>query len=272
MTSEHLVERLGSATLKSCCAQLYELPITRVLLGTSFHPGGLALTHRLANATVVGRTRRVLDVASGTGDSALELARHFGCHVTGVDLSGANVARAAERARAEGLAERCQFVVGDAESLPFDAGTFDVVLCECALCTFPDMPAALSEMRRVLVPRGRVGLSDIVVEHPPPPTLATVLGNELCIAGARTRAGYERALDDAGFATIRHRDVSRVLIDMVDRVEGRLGKARVMAEAGQLSLPDGFEAEARPTLAAARAFLASKGAGYALFTARVPDP
>ena len=266
--SELLVEKVGAQVLKSCCASLYELPITQVLLGPSFHPGGRALTRRLANAAIVGRNSRVLDVASGTGESARELARHYGCDVTAVDLSAHNVALARQRAESEGLGHRCRFLVGDAEALPFDDHTFDVVLCECALCTFPDMAAALAEMQRVLAATGRIGLSDIVLERGPPPALNDVLGHVLCIAGARSRRGYEDALASAGFGAIRHRDVSPVLLELLDRIEGRLGKARALANLGQLTLPDGFEEDAQPTLVAARDFLRSGGAGYAIFTAR----
>jgi arsenite methyltransferase len=263
-----LVASATGAALKSCCANLYELPITQVLLGTSFHPGGPALTRSLASAAVVGRATRVLDVASGTGTSARVLAEHFGCEVVGVDLSARNVATASRLAEEAGLGHRVRFAVGDAEALPFDDSSFDVVLCECALCTFPDMATALDEMKRVLVPMGRVGLSDIVLERPPPAALHNVVGHVLCITGALSRDGYRDALRDAGFSGVRHRDVSRVLSDMVDGIESRLDKARRLAAAGQLEVPEGFEEDAGPTLAAARDFVRSGGGGYALFTAR----
>lgn len=257
----------GAAELRSCCVSLYELPITTLLLGPSFHPGGSALTRRLAELALVGRGLRVLDVASGTGQSARMLASHFGCEVTGVDLSAQNVALASERSETGGTAEQVRFVVGDAERLPFEDGSFDVVLCECALCTFPRMDLALDEMYRVLVPRGRLGLSDVILEREVPPQLETVLGHALCLAGALDTDGYRQAITEAGFAAVRGREVGHVLPELLERIEPRLEAAHRLAIAGELELPVDYD-HARKVLAAARRFVESGGAGYALFTAR----
>ena len=72
-------------TVKQCCARLYESDFAKMLLGDSFHPGGVKLTERLG--TLVGLTSqsRVLDIASGKGTSALFLAERFGCEVIGID-------------------------------------------------------------------------------------------------------------------------------------------------------------------------------------------
>ncbi len=57
--------------IKQCCARLYESDFAKILLGDSFHPGGLALTERLGVLLDLGPNSRVLDVASGTGNSAI---------------------------------------------------------------------------------------------------------------------------------------------------------------------------------------------------------
>src|SRR5258707_15530641 len=90
--------------VKQCCAQLYESDLARILLGDSFHPGGLRLTERLGELLHLTPESRVLDVASGKGTSALFLAERFGCHVVGLDYSGQNVTQANELAAAKGLA------------------------------------------------------------------------------------------------------------------------------------------------------------------------
>jgi len=259
----------SSSELKSCCAGLYELPITTILLGPSFHPGGPALTRRLAAAALVGRDSRVLDVASGTGESARVIAEHTGCRVMGLDYSAKNVAEARRLTAEVGLSDRVRFVQGDAEGLPFDEARFDVVLCECALCTFPSMATALSEMRRVLVCRGRLAVSDIVLNAPVPAELDNVMGHVLCITGALSREGYRAALDAADLGQLRYHDVSVVLSEMIDGIERRIGRAKALAEAGELGLPAGLEAPGS-TLRAARAFVRSGGVGYALWTARKP--
>ena len=86
--------------VKACCATLYESDFARLLLGDSFHPGGLRLTERLGAKLGLGAGREVLDVASGKGESAMFLAQRFGCEVVGVDFGPENVRQAHARAEA----------------------------------------------------------------------------------------------------------------------------------------------------------------------------
>jgi hypothetical protein len=83
-----------SVSVKSCCAGFYELPIVSMLLGDSLHPGGPALTRKLAEVAMVGRETAVLDLACGRGESGRVVASHYGCPVLGVDYSRTNVVRA----------------------------------------------------------------------------------------------------------------------------------------------------------------------------------
>jgi len=80
--------------LKSCCAAAYSSRAARYLLGDSFHPGGAALTSKLIRRLEVGADTAVVDVGSGPGISALQLARELGCDVVGVELSPTSVAAA----------------------------------------------------------------------------------------------------------------------------------------------------------------------------------
>ncbi len=260
--------------IKSCCAGLYEMPLTELLLGRSFHPGGAELTARLAEAALVHRGARVLDVASGRGATADVLTRRFGCRVTCVDYSRANLARSRADAGGGGARgtvarARTSHACGDAERLPFRDGAFDVVFCECALCTFPDGGGAAEEMRRVLAPRGRVAISDITLEREVPEELLGVLGHVLCIAGARSVSGYRELLAAAGFQNVRVRDAGHTLLETVDRIERGLARATSLAAAGAPDI-DIDRAEAETALAAARDFARSGGIGYTLFTARAP--
>jgi ubiquinone/menaquinone biosynthesis C-methylase UbiE len=121
---------------------------------------------------------RVLDVATGSGNTALAAARRF-TSVTGVDYVPALIERAKVRAEAEGLP--AEFLVGDAEELPVPDASFDVVLSTFGVMFAPDHPKAAAEMLRVLRPGGRIGLSNWVPDgfvgtmfrttskHVPPP-------------------------------------------------------------------------------------------------------
>src|SRR5437762_8621278 len=95
--------------VKSCCARLYESDFVRLLLGDSFHPGGLKLTTRLGELLKLGPHSRVLDVACGPGISAVHVAETFGCEVVGIDYSNENVEYANQSARQRGAHKRVRF-------------------------------------------------------------------------------------------------------------------------------------------------------------------
>ncbi|TMJ52541.1 MAG: methyltransferase domain-containing protein [Alphaproteobacteria bacterium] len=99
----------------------------------------------------------VLDIACGTG-AVIRLAatRAQGGRLVGLDLNSAMLAVA--RAAAQ-TGPPIEWVEGSALDLPFPAKSVDVVFCQLGLQFFPDRPLALREMRRVLRPGGRVGLS-----------------------------------------------------------------------------------------------------------------
>jgi ubiquinone/menaquinone biosynthesis C-methylase UbiE len=115
-----------------------------------------AFADRLADGLPAGA--RVLEVAPGPGFLAIELARrHFA--VTGLDISRTFVEIAAEHARRAEV--DVTFVRGDAADLPFDAGSFDLVVCQAAFKNFGRPVAALDEMHRVLRDGGSTVIEDM---------------------------------------------------------------------------------------------------------------
>jgi len=100
------------------------------------------------------KPKRLLDVASGTGDLALEIQDHCPeCDVIASDFCAEMLAHAANR----GVAHT---IVADALNLPFPDAGFDVVTVAFGLRNMADYPAALREMRRVLKPGGRLLILD----------------------------------------------------------------------------------------------------------------
>jgi SAM-dependent methyltransferase len=118
--------------------------------------GSTIVGERLCESVDVRAGQRVLDVATGSGNTALAAARRF-CKVTGVDFVPSLLQRARERAAAERL--DIEFCEGDAESLPFPYASFDVVLSTFGVMFAPDQPRAASELLRVCRPGGKIGLT-----------------------------------------------------------------------------------------------------------------
>src|SRR6266852_5272184 len=105
--------------LKSCCATLYESDFARLLLGDSFHPGGQRLSRRVGEKLNLRAGLRVLDVASGKGESAIFLAQSFGCEVIGIDFGRENVKDATSRASEAKITHLVSFRRADAEKIDF---------------------------------------------------------------------------------------------------------------------------------------------------------
>ena len=236
--------------LKVCCSTAYQQDAVALILGESYHPGGLDLTRRLGRALDLRAGQRVLDVASGPGATAFLLAAEFGVAVEGVDLGEQSVAGANARAAAEGMAGQVRFTVGDAERLPLEDESVDAVVCECAFCTFPDKATAAAEMARVLKPGGRIGITDVALDpdrlHE---ELKTLAGWVACLADARPVEQYVELLAAAGLRVTLREAHDDALARMIEQIDARLIAFR-MAKVAALEGIDFDTARTRTALAA----------------------
>ena len=256
--------------IKACCAAAYGQDAVALLLGESYHPGGLALTRRLAQALGLRPGRHVVDVAAGPGATARLLAAEFGVTVDGVDLGQPTVERARSAAEAAGLPATVRFRVGDAEHLPLPGGVADAVVCECAFCTFPGKAAAAAEFARVLRPGGRVGITDVTVaDGGLPGELTTLTAWVACIAGARPVSRYTAILSAAGLETVRVERHDAALARMIDQIEARLTVLRMTAADRLTAAGVNVDAVLRYTTLARQA-AAGGLLGYALLVAEKP--
>ncbi len=271
MTQSLRIDDMATSNeIKACCAAVYESDWARLLLGDSFHPGGLALTEHLGVLTGLDRGQHVLDVASGTGASAIFLNERFGCEIVGIDYSQASVTAANVAAKEAGQAPRVRFEMGDSEQLPFEDNSFDAIICECAFCTFPDKPTAAAEFFRVLKPGGRLGLSDITRRGPLPEELESLLAWISCIADAQPVDRYQDYLISAGLKVdqveIRDEVLNQTAIDLQAKLLG----GEMLVKLNRIDLPDVDFRQARRIARSASKAVRDGILGYALIVASSP--
>lgn len=159
---------------------------------------------RLVEMSGAGPDRRALDIGTGTGHTAFALAP-FVREVIAVDLTPEMLAEAETLRTARNIGN-VRFETADAHALPFPDGAFDIVVCRRAAHHFTNINLAISEMRRVLAPNGRLVIDDRSV---PEDDAADACMNQLDLYHDRSHVRQYRPsewlamLTGAGFAVSR---------------------------------------------------------------------
>lgn len=190
-------------------------------VGLTKHLGGIGATDELASLCHINQGKYILDVGCGAGATPVYLARKYHSRVVGVDINPGMVERSKERAQREGLIERLEFRVADAQELPFDDHLFDAVITESVTAFPDDKLQAVNEYVRVTRPGGYVGLNESTwLKVPPPPDIVAWASQEI---GASVEpctqeewAGFLRA---AGLEDIL---VKVYEVDVADETQGIL--------------------------------------------------
>jgi arsenite methyltransferase len=173
-------------------------------VGLTKHLGGVGATEELIELCHIGEGKYVLDVGCGAGVTPCFIAERYGCRVVGVDISEGMIERSKERAKREGVADRVEFRVADAQDLPFEDDLFDAVITESVTAFPEDKQRAVSEYVRVTKPGGYVGLNEATwLKVPPPPELVAWASQDV---GANveplTSGGWVGLLEGAGLREI----------------------------------------------------------------------
>ena len=148
---------LGSGEMFDRIAPRYDLVNRIISLGLD-----RGWRRRTVRALTLGDRARVLDVATGTGDLAIEIAHmHPGAQVIGLDPSAQMLAIARAKLARRGLSERVTLVDGDAQQLPLRNCEVDAATIAFGIRNVPDRALALRELARVVRPGGRIAILEL---------------------------------------------------------------------------------------------------------------
>ena len=127
----------------------------------------VAWRKRTVNEMNFFQTHRFLDVATGTGDLALDCANAYSnVNVTGVDFVQKMVDKGIEKVSAQQLENRVDLEWGDGTNIDYDDNSFDVTAIAFGIRNIPDKVKALSEMKRVIVNDGQVMVLELTTPEP----------------------------------------------------------------------------------------------------------
>ena len=147
---------------------------------------------------------RVLDLGSGGGIDCFLAAQQVGetGHVTGLDMTQDMLELARKNQARLGLTN-VEFIEGELENMPIPDASVDVIISNCVVCLSPDKDAVFSESFRVLMPGGRIHLSDMMSLSQEGPSRTDPEAWASCIAGAEDREVYLGRLRKAGFVDLQ---------------------------------------------------------------------
>lgn len=190
----------------------------------------------------------VLEIGSGSGRYALQVASTTGCRLLGVDINEPGIRNANALAAEQNLAQRARFEKCDAsQPLRFADATFDAIFSNDVLCHIPGRNKLLRELRRVLKPGGRLLFSDALV-------IGGVISHQEI--AARSSIGYflfsppaenERMLREAGF----------IVVDVMDTTANASVISQRWREARQKRAVELVEIEGQENFEGLQRFLAT---------------
>ncbi|RDG38275.1 methyltransferase domain-containing protein [Streptomyces corynorhini] len=224
------------------------------------------LTDLVARHLAPRRDQRILDVGCGNGDPALRIAGAYDVRLSGITVSERQLAQAAERAAGHDARDRVSFQLADAMDLPFEDGSFDGALAIESLLHMPDQCAALSEIRRVVRPGGRLVVADQCRRRPFTGRDRALFDNMLSvyrIAGINTPDEHAARLAESGWQLL-------AMTDIGEQVRASYGHVAAAFRELAASLDPGGAERIGAAADLMETFGKHPYTGYVLITARRP--
>ena len=177
------------------------------------HLDGKAATLDLANEVGINEKMKVLDVGCGIGGPARTLASEFGCHITGIDLSK-EYCKAAELINNKlGLNKTIEIQQVNALDMPFDNEEFDVVLMQHVLMNIENKQRLLSQINRVLLPKGRLAHYTICAGSGAPIHFPVIWASNPDISFLLSPSELRQLINNHGFKEISWKDYTTIILE-----------------------------------------------------------
>lgn len=173
-----------------------------------FHTRGKEATLELARLAGLERGARVLDVGGGIGGPARLLAAELGCRVTVLDLTEEFCRVGADLTRRAGLGEQVEFRQGDALELPFGDGAYDAAWTQHSTMNIADKERLYRQIHRVLRPRGRLAMHEIMAGPNQPIHFPVPWAPEPTISHLRPPEAVRQLIGGLGFKELAWQDES----------------------------------------------------------------
>ena len=228
------------AKLQQARGHLDDLKPDELLAHDQDHYGGTGATDALARLAHIGAGTHVADFCAGLGASARYLAHRYGADVTGIELTPARVAGAAELTRRVGLQERVRVIEGDVTRVPLADASMDAVISQEAFLHVPDNARVLAEAHRVLKPGGRIAFTTWIAARPLSEADRDLMWRGMAVASLHSLDEFGDLLHRAGFTLLSTEDLTAEWAEILRQRLAMYRKLRGEAEAA--GTPAGHDA------------------------------
>ena len=181
-----------------------------------FHTMGRIATSRLAEIAAIERSDEVLDAGSGVGGTARYLADRFGCRVTAVDLTEESCDTSRWLNRLVGLDDYISVHHGDVTDLPFHSASFTVVFSQHVQMNVADKARLYDEARRVLRPRGRLAIWDIIAGTPGELEFPLPWADQPALSHLAAGDHLRATIESAGFSVSHWNDMTEDAVTIME--------------------------------------------------------
>ena len=189
-----------------------------------FHIGGRQATGELMQQLRLSAESHVLDVGSGLGGPARFVASHYGCRVTGIDLTAEYVDTARTLSEWTRLGQRLMFHHGSALDMPFGPATFDAAYMLHVGMNISDKRGLTAEVARVLKPGALFGVYDVMRTGPAELTFPVPWAATPEISALAPPDTYEAALRASGFEIVARRDRREFALEFFETLRARMAQ------------------------------------------------